>query len=238
MGFRDHEKRWSHGGFQYAARKLHYVGSAQEGLRGKPVCIDLTHRWVVSGDGEEHRPFTGRATLKPGQKAVFVTRVEAKDTEDTYGNGERHARWRQCFSAASSAVRRSVWETVRFDEELRISEDIDFAKRVREAGHEVGYAPDSVVLHYDGIQWSGLLKAFGAADRIKLTDVNWRSTGAKEATSAPVNGGRDPCWQLVDLLGPLFNATALRWKGIPVRRLSRTKARIIIFKDQRPKLSK
>jgi rhamnosyltransferase len=48
---------------------------------------------------------------------------------------------------ASSAIRRSVWEDLRFNEGLKISEDVDWTWRARQRGFTVRYAPDSVVLH-------------------------------------------------------------------------------------------
>ncbi len=71
----------------------------------------------------------------------------AKDTEDTYGDGSRQEYWRHCFSMASSAVSRSVWETQRFDEDLKYSEDIDWTWRARQKGLAIRYVADSVVMH-------------------------------------------------------------------------------------------
>lgn len=71
----------------------------------------------------------------------------AKDTNDTFGNGERQKFWRHCFSMASSAVRRSAWEATAFSETLKYSEDIDWSWRIRQQGHEIVYAADSIVEH-------------------------------------------------------------------------------------------
>ena len=77
----------------------------------------------------------------------------AKDTEDTYGDGSRHSYWRNCFSMASSAVRRSVWDRIQFNEQLQISEDIDWTWRARRQGRTVRYVPDSVVMHSHNYTW-------------------------------------------------------------------------------------
>ncbi len=71
----------------------------------------------------------------------------ARDTEATYGDGSRQALWRHCFSMASSAIRRSVWEKMPFDESLRYSEDIDWTWRARQAGYLIRYVADSRVYH-------------------------------------------------------------------------------------------
>jgi rhamnosyltransferase len=71
----------------------------------------------------------------------------AKDTEDTYGDGSRQKYWRHCFSMASSAISRAVWESQRFNEDLRYSEDIEWTWRALQNGFEIRYVPNSVVMH-------------------------------------------------------------------------------------------
>ena len=56
----------------------------------------------------------GRQIPRPDCYPIFV-----KDTEDTYGDGSRQKYWKHCFSMASSAISRSVWESMRFSEKLR-----------------------------------------------------------------------------------------------------------------------
>ncbi len=73
--------------------------------------------------------------------------LHAKDTEDTFGDGARQALWRHCFSMASSAVRRAVWEQMRFNEDIQYSEDIDWTWRARQAGYKIRYVADSIVTH-------------------------------------------------------------------------------------------
>lgn len=75
------------------------------------------------------------------------TPLLAKDTDDTFGDGERQAQWRHCFSMASSAVRRSVWDRMPFNEDIQYSEDIDWTWRARKLGFEIRYARDSEVFH-------------------------------------------------------------------------------------------
>jgi len=73
--------------------------------------------------------------------------ILAKDTEDTFGDGSNQKYWRHCFSMASSAIRRSVWEEMKFDEDVQYSEDIDWTWRARQEGYEIRYAADSIVMH-------------------------------------------------------------------------------------------
>ena len=84
----------------------------------------------------------GRQEPRPG-----CPPLEAKDLLETYGEGHRQARWKHCFSMASSAIRRSVWATLRFDETLKYSEDIDWSWRARQQGHRIKFAPESRAYH-------------------------------------------------------------------------------------------
>lgn len=84
----------------------------------------------------------GRQEPRPGLFPLW-----ARDVEEAYGDGQRHARWRHCFSMASSAIRRAVWHDMPFDEELRYSEDIDWTWRARLRGYQVRYVADARVLH-------------------------------------------------------------------------------------------
>ena len=48
---------------------------------------------------------------------------------------------------ANAAVRRSVWEGIRYDEELTGLEDLDWAKRAMASGHRVSYVAEAAVVH-------------------------------------------------------------------------------------------
>jgi GT2 family glycosyltransferase len=84
----------------------------------------------------------GRQIPRPDCYPIF-----AKDTEDTYGDGSRQKYWKHCFSMASSAISRPVWQSMRFSEKLRYSEDIDWTWKARQKGYEIRYVADSVVMH-------------------------------------------------------------------------------------------
>ncbi len=73
--------------------------------------------------------------------------MHAKDTEETYGDGGRQKYWKHCFSMASSAIRRSVWEEMQFNENIQYSEDIEWTWQARKRGYEIKYVPDSVAVH-------------------------------------------------------------------------------------------
>jgi glycosyltransferase involved in cell wall biosynthesis len=48
---------------------------------------------------------------------------------------------------ANAAIRRDLWEECPYDEELTGLEEVDWAKRVQEAGHEISYASDAEIVH-------------------------------------------------------------------------------------------
>jgi len=48
---------------------------------------------------------------------------------------------------ANAAIRRDLWEECPYDEELTGLEDVDWARRVQEAGHEISYASDAEIVH-------------------------------------------------------------------------------------------
>jgi len=109
-------------------------------------CTPQNERWleelVAPFENPKVAASFGRQVPRPGCKPLF-----AMDTENTYGDGNRQKTWRHCFSMASSAIRRSVWQEMPFSETLGYSEDIDWSWRVKEAGHVIEYAPLSIVAH-------------------------------------------------------------------------------------------
>jgi glycosyltransferase involved in cell wall biosynthesis len=48
---------------------------------------------------------------------------------------------------ANAAIRRSVWDEIRYDESLTGLEDLDWAKRSLEAGHHLAYVAEAPIVH-------------------------------------------------------------------------------------------
>lgn len=91
----------------------------------------------------------------------------AKDTEDTFGDGARQAKWKHCFSMASSAIRRSVWDAMPFNEAIQYSEDVEWTWRLRQQGGLIRYCAKSQVYHshnYTLAQWKRRQYGEGKAD--------------------------------------------------------------------------
>lgn len=51
------------------------------------------------------------------------------------------------FSDANAALRRDVWESTRFPEELKVFEDLGIAKKILDAGWKIVYEPAAGVIH-------------------------------------------------------------------------------------------
>lgn len=48
---------------------------------------------------------------------------------------------------ANAAIRRELWEEFSYDEQLTGLEDLDWGKRVKEAGYEISYASEAEIIH-------------------------------------------------------------------------------------------
>ncbi len=84
----------------------------------------------------------GRQVARPG--ADPLVRVEY---ERAFGEGTPALRRGAFFSMAASAIRRSAWELLPFDETLRYSEDVDWTHRLRALGGGVTYAANARFEH-------------------------------------------------------------------------------------------
>lgn len=78
------------------------------------------------------------------------------------------------FSNVSSAMRKSVWEAFPFADDLLMSEDQEWSRRVLLAGMSLVYEPRSVVRHSHTYSVAGAFRRFfdsgASADRAYLTD--------------------------------------------------------------------
>ncbi len=77
---------------------------------------------------------------------------EARVYEKYYPNGPASQSAIFCNNA-NCAVRRSVWRRFRFDESLTGLEDMDFGRKVVNAGFRIAYAPGAPVIHIHDESW-------------------------------------------------------------------------------------
>lgn len=116
----------------------------------------------------------GRQLPRPDCMPLFF-----KDTEETFGDGARQKYWKHCFSMASSAIRRSVWEELQFSETLQYSEDIDWTWRIRQKGWTVQYQEFSRVYHshnYTRKQFAKRHRGEGKAEAEIFSWSRWERT--------------------------------------------------------------
>ena len=136
----------------------------------------------------------GRQLPRPGSS------LEREDTLDTlYGQdrivkdpGHRNGLGYRFyhFSDVNAAIRRNVWEEVRFPEELSVFEDLGIAKGILDRGWKIVYEPKSSVFHSHSHTAFGLFKRyFDIGYTLKLLQI-WDVPGTRKSML------RD-CWKLM-----------------------------------------
>lgn len=61
---------------------------------------------------------------------------------------------------ANAAVRRAVWEELRYDERLTGLEDVDFAQRLLDSGWRMAYVAEAVIVHVHEETWRQILNRY------------------------------------------------------------------------------
>lgn len=98
---------------------------------------------------------------------------------------------------ANALVRRSAWESLRYQEELTGLEDLDFAKRAMEGGAGVSYVAESPVVHVHEESWKVLQNRYRReAIAYKNIYPDTSFSAAQAATLAVTNIASD-CWHAV-----------------------------------------
>ena len=150
----------------------------------------------------------GRQLPKPGssmeRRDVFDTiygdQKIVKDPANGNGMGYRFFH----FSDANAAIRRSVWATVRFPEDLKVFEDLGIAKLILDSGWKIVYEPRAAVFHSHTHTTLGLLKRyFDIGYTLKLLRI-WDAPGSRQSL---IRDG----WKLLSgKLGSMRNKTTAR----------------------------
>jgi rhamnosyltransferase len=82
------------------------------------------------------------------QRGNEVTRFSEHQVFARWFPDESNPRQTHSFcNNANAAIRRTLWESMPYDEELTGLEDLDWAKRAIQAGHVLAYAADAEVVH-------------------------------------------------------------------------------------------
>ena len=183
-------------------------------------CVPQHDGWLerlLAGFSDERvAAVFGRQIPRPDCHPLY-----ARDLETAFGDGSLQARFRHCFSMAVSAIRRSVWEQLRFDEGLQYSEDIDWTWRARQRGYAVRYVPEAVVMHshnyslrqlyrrqfgegraeaviFDWPFWRRSLLCYSLLPYVRLVLDDWQYCLARKAPGAALCA---PLWRLARILG-------------------------------------
>jgi len=77
-----------------------------------------------------------------------------------YRNTERPINNPHFFNNAASMIRKSVWRRFPFNENIEMMEDIEWERRVRNAGFHIIYEPRAVVEHFHDNSISDTLKRY------------------------------------------------------------------------------
>jgi hypothetical protein len=109
------------------------------------------------------------APLSDPEVAVAYGRQEG-DERTKYSERRVMARWFPATSVArqdhpfcnnaNAAVRRSVWESQPYDEDLTGLEDLDWAKRALSAGHAISYVATAPVVHAHEESWNQIMNRY------------------------------------------------------------------------------
>ena len=88
--------------------------------------------------------------------AVYGEQKTVKDPARRTGIGYRFYH----FSDVNAAIRRDIWETVRFPEDLKVFEDLGIAKSILDSGWKIVYEPKAPVYHSHSHTTVGLFKRY------------------------------------------------------------------------------
>jgi rhamnosyltransferase len=116
-----------------------------------PASDQWLHRMLANFNDPGVAAVYGRQLPKPGST------LERSDTFDTVYGEQRIVKdpAHRCemgyrfyhFSDVNSAIRRGVWETIPYPEDLKMFEDLAIAKRMLDAGWKIVYEPEAPVFH-------------------------------------------------------------------------------------------
>jgi glycosyltransferase involved in cell wall biosynthesis len=113
-------------------------------------CIPLNNRWLarMAMDFTEE----GIAAVYGRQEPLPDSDVfDKRDLWTVFGLEAKVQTKDFFFHNANSMIRRKLWESIPFDEELTGVEDRDWAKKVIERGYKIVYEPQASVYHFHGI---------------------------------------------------------------------------------------
>lgn len=151
--------------------------------------------------------------------------MDARDLLNCYGNKRKIQTKDYFFSNANSAIRRSVWEIIPFDEKVNGAEDAYWARDVQAKGYKIVYEPKAAVMHSHN---ESLKKVYKRAYREAL-ELKKLNNSKQSILSIPLSTGYNT---LKDWIFILKNKRSLKWFIIaPVDRFVRSLGYYKGYKD-------
>ncbi len=124
---------------------------------GKPLiallsahCVPVNEQWLARLAMHFHDPRVaavyGRQEPLPDSHSF-----DKRDLWTTFGLDRKVQRKDCFFHNANSMIRRALWQTVPFNENIHGMEDQDWAKKVLNGGAQIIYEPTASIFHHHGI---------------------------------------------------------------------------------------
>lgn len=98
----------------------------------------------------------GRQTARAGTNLS-----EKRDLEIRYSAERRVQSDDYFFSNVNSAIKKEVWDRIKFSESMPMAEDWDWARRAQAKGYSIVYEPDAVVFHSNDFSLFGVFQRTG-----------------------------------------------------------------------------
>lgn len=113
-------------------------------------CIPLSPFWLTNLIKNFERPDIG-AVYGRQEPLPESNLFDKRDLWMIFGIEKKIQHKSHFFDNANSAIRRKLWEEIKFNEDINGKEDWDFAQKILKRGHKIIYEPNASVHHYHGI---------------------------------------------------------------------------------------
>ncbi len=113
-------------------------------------CIPLGPFWLANLIKNFMRPDVG-AVYGKQEPLPDSNDFDKRDLWMIFGTEKKIQHKSHFFDNANSAIRRSLWEEIKFNEDINGKEDWDFAQKILKKGYKIVYEPNASVHHYHGI---------------------------------------------------------------------------------------
>ena len=113
-------------------------------------CIPVNDRWLLN----MRAAFSGESIVGVYGRQLPLPDTRAEDKRDlwtTFGIEPRVQKTDLFFHNANSMIRKDIWDSIPFDEEIAGVEDREWAREVLSRGYQIAYEPTGSVFHYHGI---------------------------------------------------------------------------------------